>query len=84
MIAVAGLGKTFTLHNQGGVRIPVMRDAAFRVAAGECVGLVGASGAGKSTLMRMVWGNYLPQAGSVVVGTLDVATAAPRDRQPPA
>jgi alpha-D-ribose 1-methylphosphonate 5-triphosphate synthase subunit PhnL len=42
------------------------------------VGLVGASGAGKSTLMRMIWGNYLAQAGSIMVDGIDVAKAAPR------
>jgi alpha-D-ribose 1-methylphosphonate 5-triphosphate synthase subunit PhnL len=79
MIEVSGLSKQFVLHNQGGAVIPVMQDAALRVAPGECVGLIGASGAGKSTLMRMVWGNYLAASGVIRVGTLDVAQAAPRD-----
>ena len=79
MIEIAGLSKTFTLHNQGAAVIEVMRDAALRVDPGECVGLTGASGAGKSTLMRMVWGNYLAAAGSIMVAGVDVARAAPRD-----
>lgn len=79
IIAIEGLSKTFTLHNQGGVVIEVMRGAALTVGPGECVGLVGASGTGKSTLMRMVWGNYLAAAGRIVVGDLDVAQAAPRE-----
>jgi alpha-D-ribose 1-methylphosphonate 5-triphosphate synthase subunit PhnL len=79
MIEVSNLSKSFTLHNQGGAVIPVMAGAALQVAPGECVGLVGASGAGKSTLMRMIWGNYLAADGSIRVGTLDVARAAPRD-----
>jgi alpha-D-ribose 1-methylphosphonate 5-triphosphate synthase subunit PhnL len=79
MIEVSGLGKSFTLHNQGSAVIPVMAGAALAVAPGECVALVGASGAGKSTLMRMIWGNYLAQAGTIRVGTLDVARAAPRE-----
>ncbi|PJF08453.1 phosphonate C-P lyase system protein PhnL [Pseudorhodobacter sp. MZDSW-24AT] len=78
MIAIENLSKSFTLHNQGAAVIPVMSGAALTVAPGECVGLIGASGAGKSTLMRMVWGNYLAASGSIRVGTLDVATAAPR------
>jgi len=77
-IEVRDLGKSFTLHNQGGTVIPVMSGGALSVAPGECVGLVGASGSGKSTLMRMIWGNYLAQAGSIMVGDLDVAQAAPR------
>ena len=79
MIEIAGLSKTFTLHNQGGAVIEVMRDAALRVDPGECVGLTGASGAGKSTLMRMVWGNYLAAAGRIMVAGVDVARAAPRE-----
>ena len=79
MIEVSGLDKSFTLHNQGGTVIPVMTGAALSVAPGECVGLVGASGTGKSTVMRMIWGNYLAEAGSIRVGALDVARAAPRE-----
>jgi alpha-D-ribose 1-methylphosphonate 5-triphosphate synthase subunit PhnL len=79
MIEIEGLGKSFVLHNQGGVVIPVMHGAALSVGPGECVGLVGASGSGKSTLMRMVWGNYLANEGRIRVGALDVAQAAPRE-----
>lgn len=78
MIEVRALSKSFTLHNQGGVTIPVMANAAFRVSPGECVALTGASGAGKSTLMRMLQGNYLAEAGSIVIGNLDLTQATPR------
>ncbi|MDF3855250.1 phosphonate C-P lyase system protein PhnL [Paracoccus sp. P2] len=78
MIEIRNLSKSFTLHNQGGVAIPVMAGAHLRVAGGECVGLVGRSGAGKSTLMRMVYGNYLAEAGSIRIGEVDVVTAEPR------
>jgi alpha-D-ribose 1-methylphosphonate 5-triphosphate synthase subunit PhnL len=79
MIELSNVSKDFTLHNQGGTVIPVMQGAALRVRAGECVGLIGSSGAGKSTLMRMIWGNYLAASGSIRVGGLDVASAAPRE-----
>jgi len=78
MIELAGVAKTFCLHNQGGVRLPVMADAALAVAAGECVALTGPSGSGKSTLMRMIYGNYLAGAGTIRVGETDVARADPR------
>lgn len=78
MIRIENLSKTFTMHNQGGAVIPVMVDGALQVAPGECVGLIGQSGAGKSTLMRMVYGNYLAASGSIMIGDLDVAQAAPR------
>jgi alpha-D-ribose 1-methylphosphonate 5-triphosphate synthase subunit PhnL len=57
----------------------VMEGANLSVTEGECLGLFGASGSGKSTLMRMIWGNYLAAAGSIMVGTVDVAKAAPRE-----
>ena len=79
MIALSGVAKRFTLHNQGSAVIAVMERAALTVASGECVGLTGASGAGKSTLMRMVYGNYRTEAGSLLVAGLDVAQASPRE-----
>jgi len=79
MIHVENVTKSFTLHNQGAAVIPVMEGASLDVKAGECVALVGASGAGKSTLMRMIYGNYLTASGKIMVGDVDVATAAPRE-----
>lgn len=79
MIKISGLSKTFTLHNQGSAVIRVMADANLTVEPGECVGLIGASGAGKSTLMRMVYGNYLAAAGSIVIAGTDITQATPRE-----
>jgi alpha-D-ribose 1-methylphosphonate 5-triphosphate synthase subunit PhnL len=79
MIHIENLSKQFTLHNQGGSVIPVMAGGALRVARGECVGLTGRSGSGKSTMMRMIYGNYLADGGSIRIGSLDVAKAAPRE-----
>ena len=78
MISVQNVQKSFTLHNQTSQVISVMEGASLTVAPGECVALTGASGAGKSTLMRMIYGNYLVQSGSLMVGDLDVASAEPR------
>lgn len=78
MITVENVSKSFVLHNQGAAEISVMAGASLSVAKGECIALVGASGAGKSTLMRMIYGNYLTQSGRIMVGDLDVVTAAPR------
>jgi len=78
MIVVQDVSKSFTLHNQGSAVLPVMAGASLQVSAGECVGLVGASGSGKSTLMRMIWGNYRIDGGSIRVGAVELAGAEPR------
>jgi alpha-D-ribose 1-methylphosphonate 5-triphosphate synthase subunit PhnL len=78
MIELSNVSKTFTLHNQGSAVIEVINDVSFAVAAGECVALTGASGAGKSTLMRMIYGNYLTQAGEIRIGDVDLVQAEPR------
>ncbi len=81
-LKVAGLAKTFMLHLRDGLCLPVVKDANFEVAAGECVALGGPSGAGKSSILKMVFGNYRTDAGSILIAEgdeqVDVATAAPR------
>jgi len=79
MIQVSDIAKSFTLHNQGSAQIDVLKGGTFSVDPGECVALIGVSGAGKSTLMRMIYGNYLVAAGSILVGDVDVARAEPRE-----
>ena len=37
MIRVTGLTKSFTLHNQGGLRLPVFADVNLTVSQGECL-----------------------------------------------
>lgn len=82
MISVRGLGKGFTLHLQGGVRLPVLVNVALDVEPGECVALAGPSGAGKSTLLRALYGTYRAEAGAILVrhegAMVDLATADAR------
>lgn len=79
MIELRDVSKTFTLHNQGAAVIDVLSDVGLTVAPGECVALAGPSGAGKSTLMRMIYGNYMAQTGTIRVGGTDLVTAEPRE-----
>jgi alpha-D-ribose 1-methylphosphonate 5-triphosphate synthase subunit PhnL len=82
MLRTEGVGKSFTLHLQGGVRIPVLDGVALALRAGECMVLSGPSGAGKSTLLRTLYGNYRAEGGSILVrhrgAWLDLAAAGPR------
>jgi alpha-D-ribose 1-methylphosphonate 5-triphosphate synthase subunit PhnL len=83
MIEVKHLSKRFTLHNQGGVTLPVLHDVSLSARCGECVVLHGPSGAGKSTLLRCVYANYRSQSGAARVRHegvwVDMASAAPRE-----
>ena len=82
MIRVENVHKTFVLHQQHGVRLPVLADASLTVNAGECVVLHGHSGSGKSTLLRSLYANYLPDSGHIHIRHgdewVDLVTATPR------
>jgi alpha-D-ribose 1-methylphosphonate 5-triphosphate synthase subunit PhnL len=82
MIDVADAQKTFTMHLQGGVELPVVRGVTFRVDPGECVVLSGPSGAGKSSILKMIFGNYRCDAGRIGIrhrgAVIDLAASEPR------
>jgi alpha-D-ribose 1-methylphosphonate 5-triphosphate synthase subunit PhnL len=82
MIDISNAEKTFTMHLQGGVELPVVRGVSFHVDAGECVVLSGPSGAGKSSILKMIYGNYRCDAGRIGVRhrgvVVDLVTAEPR------
>jgi alpha-D-ribose 1-methylphosphonate 5-triphosphate synthase subunit PhnL len=83
MVEVENLHKHFTLHNQGGVTLPVLEGVSLTAQRGECVVLNGRSGAGKSTLLRCIYANYRAQSGAVRVrhreAWVDMAAADPRE-----
>jgi alpha-D-ribose 1-methylphosphonate 5-triphosphate synthase subunit PhnL len=83
MIDIANAEKTFTMHLQGGVRLPVVRGVSFQVYASECVVLSGPSGAGKSSILKMIFGNYRCDGGRIDIhhdgALLDLASAEPRE-----
>jgi alpha-D-ribose 1-methylphosphonate 5-triphosphate synthase subunit PhnL len=74
--------KSFTMHLQGGLRLPVVAGVDFSVGAGQCVVLAGPSGAGKSSILKMIFGNYRCDSGQILVRhgdtTTDLARAEPR------
>ena len=81
-LTLDGVTKTFTMHLQGGIRLPVVSGVSFAVNAGACAVLGGPSGIGKSSILKMIFGNYRCDAGRILVladdETVDVATAQPR------
>jgi alpha-D-ribose 1-methylphosphonate 5-triphosphate synthase subunit PhnL len=82
MIKIENAEKTFVMHLQGGVELPVVRGVSFQVRAGECVVLSGPSGAGKSSILKMIFGNYRCDGGRIGIrhegSVIDLATAEPR------
>ena len=74
--------KTFVMHLQGGLKLPVLSDVSFKAEAGQCVVLTGPSGSGKSSILKLIYGNYRVDEGAILVrdgvDPVDLATAAPR------
>lgn len=50
----------------------------FKIGRGEIVGLVGENGAGKSTLMKVIYGAYQPDGGTVTIDGKTVRFQNPR------
>jgi ribose transport system ATP-binding protein len=72
LLAVEGISKRF-----GATR--ALSDVSFDVRPGEVHALMGENGAGKSTLMKIISGNYQPDAGTIVIGDSPVVLGSPRD-----
>lgn len=81
-LIVSEVFKSFTMHLRDGLRLPVVDNASFSVAAGECVVLGGPSGIGKSSILKMLYGNYAVDSGQILVEhrerVVDIASADPR------
>jgi alpha-D-ribose 1-methylphosphonate 5-triphosphate synthase subunit PhnL len=81
-LELIAISKTFTMHLQGPLRLPVVTGLTFSVRAGECVVLAGRSGIGKSSVLKMIFGSYRCDAGQILVCNggqqTDVANAPPR------
>jgi alpha-D-ribose 1-methylphosphonate 5-triphosphate synthase subunit PhnL len=83
LLELTGVTKSFVMHLRGGAILPVLRAVSFQVQAGECVVLNGPSGIGKSCILKMIFGNYRADTGSISVREgrqwRDVVTSSPRE-----
>jgi alpha-D-ribose 1-methylphosphonate 5-triphosphate synthase subunit PhnL len=81
-LRLSGAAKTFTMHLQDGIRLPVVAGVNFAVEPGQCVVLAGPSGAGKSSILKMIYGSYRCDQGEILVrhgnAVVDIANAQPR------
>lgn len=81
-LELSAVTKVFTMHLQGGLRLPVLSNVSFGVEAGQCVALTGPSGAGKSSILKLIYGNYRCDQGQILVqqgdDIVDIASASPR------
>ncbi|NVK34660.1 MAG: phosphonate C-P lyase system protein PhnL [Rhodobacteraceae bacterium] len=84
-LSLKSVGKSFQMHLQGGLTLPVVTNVELEVFSGECVVLGGPSGAGKSSILKMIYGNYRCDEGQILIATgengetvLDIAKAEPR------
>ena len=68
-----GIRKSYPV---GGTALTVLRDLEFGVEAGEMVAIVGASGVGKSTLLHVLGGLDRADAGTVMVGEVELTGLA--------
>ncbi len=83
VLKIEALQKSFTLHQQGGVVIPVFDGLNAEVAAGEAVAITGPSGRGKSSLLKLIYGSYRASSGRILVrsseGWANVVAAEPHN-----
>lgn len=74
VLRVDSLGKRFDA-------VQALRDVSLDLRAGEVLALLGENGAGKSSLLKVLSGDYQPDAGGLVLDGEPVTFTGPRDAQ---
>ena len=77
--ALSDRPKGSLIVNNVGAALPgsgqwMLKGVSFRLAPGECLGIIGPSGSGKSTLGKIIAGISAPTAGSVLLDGVDVVS----------
>ncbi|QCI63931.1 phosphonate C-P lyase system protein PhnL [Phreatobacter stygius] len=67
ILTLDNVAKSFVMHLQDGLTIPVVNGVSLTVKPGECIVLGGPSGAGKSSILKMIYGNYRVDSGAIRV-----------------
>jgi ATP-binding cassette subfamily C protein LapB len=62
-----------------GQQVDALRELSFSIGAGDRVGVIGRMGSGKSTLAKLLVGLHHPQAGNVLVDSIDTRQIDPSD-----
>lgn len=71
ILVVSHLSRSFTLR--GAEPIQAVDDVSLSVTPGQIYGLVGPDGAGKTTTLRLIFGAFKADAGTVTIGGFSVA-----------
>lgn len=74
LLELRGVAKSFA-------GIPALKPLDLAIGRGDVVGLIGENGAGKSTLIKILSGNHLPDAGTILWDGQEVRFRNPRHAQ---
>ena len=69
-LTIGKLSKSFVLGEQA------VDNLSFSLGFGECFALLGVTGAGKTTTFKCLTGEETPDAGTLLMGGLDIRTRA--------
>lgn len=72
LVSLRDIHLTFGSHQ-------ALRGVDLDIRAGECLALLGDNAAGKSTLSKVISGTYIPDSGTITVGSEVVSFANPND-----
>lgn len=69
MIEVKKVNKTYKINGQ---KLQAVEDANFTIKSGDLVSIIGHSGSGKTTLLSLIGGLTKPDAGQVLIDSVDL------------